>query len=237
MSASLRGVTTRFPGLWRFTWSSNLSLTLRSSANQLDTLLVGALAGPAEAGLYHIAKQIGKMAAQIGAQVQAVLYPDIAKLWAEGAIAAFRRAVLQVEVLLSVFGIAGLVVVIFAGAPLLRLFAGPAFVAAAPLLTVQMLAVVLVISGTAMNSAMMAMGHADRILRIVLTGTLVFHVVLLLLVPRIGAVGASIAHVMLGLIWVIGLGLAFRRALQEAGSGQTRAADAVQIEPLADANI
>jgi O-antigen/teichoic acid export membrane protein len=216
MSAPLSGVTTRFPGLWAFTWSSNLSLTLRSSANQLDTLLVGGLVGPAEAGLYHIAKQIGKMAAQIGSQAQAVLYPDIARLWAEGAIDAFRKAVLQVEVLLALFGVAGLGLVFLAGEFLLRLFAGPAFAAAAPLLTVQMLAVALTISGTAMNSALLAMGHANRVLGIVFVGTLAFHAVLLLLVPRIGAMGANVAHVVLGLIWLIGLGSSLRRALRNA---------------------
>jgi O-antigen/teichoic acid export membrane protein len=219
LSAPLQGVTSRFPGLWKFTWSSNLSLTLRSSANQLDTLLVGALAGPAQAGLYHIAKQIGKMAAQIGSQAQAVLYPDIARLWAEGAIAAFRRAVLQVEVLLALFGIAGLGLVLVVGEPLLRLFAGQAFVAAAPLLSVQMIAVVLMISGTAMNSALLAMGHAGRVLGIVFAGTLAFHVVLLLLVPQIGAMGANIAHVVLGIIWIAGLWGSFRRALRAADSG------------------
>src|SRR3546814_8834235 len=85
--------------------SSDLSLTLRSSAQQLDTLLVGALADPASAGFYHIAKQVGRMAQQIGVHVQAVLYPDVARLWAAGAIQEFRRAILQVEVMLAAFGI------------------------------------------------------------------------------------------------------------------------------------
>jgi O-antigen/teichoic acid export membrane protein len=216
LSAPMKGVTKRFPGLWAFTWSSNLSLTLRSSANQLDTLLVGALVGPAPAGLYHIAKQIGKMATQIGSQAQAVLYPDIARLWAEGAVDAFRKAVLQVEVLLALFGIVGLGLVFVAGEFLLRLFAGPSFIEAAPLLTVQMLAVTLMISGTAMNSALLAMGHASRVLGIVFVGTAAFHVVLLLLVPRIGAMGANVAHVVLGMIWLVGLGSSLRRALRNS---------------------
>src|SRR3546814_7119903 len=95
LGARLRGVTTRFSGLWSFAWQSNLSLTLRSSGQQLDTLFVGALADPASAGFYHIAKQVGRMAQQIGVHVQAVLYPDVARLWAAGAIQEFRRAILQ----------------------------------------------------------------------------------------------------------------------------------------------
>lgn len=66
LSAPLRGITARFPGLWKFAISANLSLTIRSSANELDTLLVGYLADPTSAGLYHIAKRIGRIAQQAG---------------------------------------------------------------------------------------------------------------------------------------------------------------------------
>src|SRR3546814_10472808 len=107
--------------------SSDLSLTLRSSAQQLDTLLVGALADPASAGFYHIAKQVGRMAQQIGVHVQAVLYPDVARLWAAGAIQEFRRAILQVEVMLAAFGIAVVLLLLAAAMPILLYTAGPAF--------------------------------------------------------------------------------------------------------------
>lgn len=232
MTTSLAGVTSRFPGLWQFTWSTNLSLTLRSSANQFDTLLVGALAGPAAAGLYHIAKQISKMAQQVGTQVQAVFYPDVARLWAEGAIADLRRAVVQIEVLLAVFGVSGLGMTLVAAEPLLRLFAGPAFAAAAPLLSVQMIAVVLMISGTAAHSALLAMGQARQTLYIVLAGTAAFHLTLLLLVPRIGAMGANIAHIVLGMIWVCGLAVMLRRALRAADRRLAPGTDTAALETL-----
>lgn len=209
----LTGVAARFPGIWQFTWSANLSLTLRSSANQLDTLMVGALAGPSAAGLYHIAKQLGKMAQQVGTQVQAVLYPDVAKLWAAQALSEFRRAVVQMEVMLAAFGLVGLAVVALLAEPALRLFAGPAFAPAASLLIVQMVAVVLVISGTAAHSALLAMGQAKQALGVVVIATLAFHATLLVLVPRIGPMGANIAHIVLGLVWVTGLAILFRRAL------------------------
>jgi O-antigen/teichoic acid export membrane protein len=213
LRAPLAGVTTRFPGIWQFTWSANLSLTLRSSANQLDTLMVGALTGPAGAGLYHIAKQLGKMAQQVGTQVQAVLYPDIARLWATQALDEFRRAIIQMEVMLGAFGLLGLAVVAVFAEPALRLFAGPSFMAAAPLLTVQMVAVVLMISGTAAHSALLAMGRAKQALSVVLAATLAFHATLLVLVPRIGPMGANIAHIVLGIIWITGLAVLLRQAL------------------------
>src|SRR3546814_20132689 len=84
LAAPIKGVTQRFHGLWSFAWQSNLSLTLRSSAQQLDTLLVGALADTASAGFYHIAKPVGRMAKQIGVHVQAVPYTDEARVGAAG---------------------------------------------------------------------------------------------------------------------------------------------------------
>lgn len=214
----LRGVAQRFPGLWRYTWSTNLALTLRSSANQFDTLIVGWLAGTAAAGLYHLAKQLGKAAQQFGGQVQAVLYPDIARMWATGDHAAFRRAVVQVEVILAVAGIAGLVLTAVLAEPVLRTVAGTEFSGAAPLLMVQMIAVVFVLSGSAAHSALMAMGKAAQALNITLLATVAFHSTALLLVPRIGAMGANIAHVILGTIWVTGLVLALRRGLASANT-------------------
>jgi O-antigen/teichoic acid export membrane protein len=56
----------------------------------------------------------------------------------------------------------------------------------------------------------------SRVLGIVFVGTAAFHVVLLLLVPRIGAMGANIAHVVLGMIWLVGLGSSLRRALRNS---------------------
>src|SRR3546814_19525882 len=86
LAAPIKSVTQRFHGLWSFAWQSNLSLTLRSRAQQLATLLVGMLADPASAAFYHITKQVGRMAQQIGVRVEAVLYPNRTRLWEAGAI-------------------------------------------------------------------------------------------------------------------------------------------------------
>lgn len=221
--APLQGVLHQFPGIWNFAWSSNLSLTIRSSAQELDTLLVGALADPASAGLYNIAKRIGRMGQQVGTQVQAVLYPDLARLWAQRAVDEFYRAVMQIEVLLTVTGIVIFLVFYFLGEPLLRIAAGPEFAPASQLLIVQAIAMVLILSGSALRSALLAMGLHRKVLHIVLVATIAFHVTAILLIPQIGAMGANIAHIVLGIIWLAGLAYAFHRGrrptdkIEEAG--------------------
>lgn len=215
LRAPLKGVTSRFPGLWKFALSTNLSLSLRSSAQQFDTLLVGALAGPAAAGLYNIAKQLGKMTQSVGANVQAVVYPDVARLWASGAVSAFRRAVVQVEVVLAGFGTLCFLFFLAAAEPLLRLTAGPEFTGAATLVTMQMVAVTLTLAGAAANTGLLAMGLQQRSLAVVMASTITFHLSALVLIPMFGAMGANLAHILRGLIWLGGLFLIFRTAIRQ----------------------
>ena len=151
LSAPLKGVTKRFKGLLSFTIGSNVELTVRSSASEFDTLLVGAFTDPAGAGLYHIAKRLGRVVLQIGVQVQAVLYPDVARLWAQGALGEFRRTVLQTEIMLAAFGFAMVAGTVLAVQPVLDWAVGAEFAAAGPLAMVQMVAVAITLSGSALR--------------------------------------------------------------------------------------
>jgi O-antigen/teichoic acid export membrane protein len=227
LRAPVRGSRRRFPGLWGFAWSANLSLTIRASANELDTLIVGALADSTSAGLYHIAKRVGRLAQQVGAQVQAVLYPDVARLWAGKMLAEFRRAVLQVEVLLGSFGLACFLFFLATAEPFLRWTAGPAFLGAAPLLVAQMLAAALALAGSAVRSALLAMGRQHQVLIIILAATGAFHLSALTLVPWIGAMGANVAHIVLAMVSLAGMTTAFRSGFAEAccNAGLSRSAE------------
>lgn len=212
--ASLAGLRQRFPNIWGFAWSANLSLTLRASTNEVDTLLVGALAGAAAGGVYQIAKRMARMAQQFGQQVQAVVYPDLARSWSRASVAAFRRNVLQLELLLVSLGLVGVAFAAIAAEPLLRWTAGPEFLGAAPLLLVQMVAVMLTLTGVSLRSALLAMGAQDTVLRAAAVGTGLFFVVAVALVPMLGPMGANTAHVVLGATNLAWLALALRRKLR-----------------------
>lgn len=214
--APLTGITQRFSGLWRFTWSANLSLTIWSSPQQLDTLIVGALSTPDQAGFYHIAKRISIAVLQAATQVQAVMYPDLARLWARDAFNELRLAVRQVEYLLAGVGICGVAITALVAFPVIDLAMGPAFRPAAPLLIVQMIAVVMTVSGSITRSALLAMGQQQQVLRIVTASTIIFGVTVLALVPQIGAMGANLAHIALAATWLAGLRFAFGRAFRNA---------------------
>lgn len=92
------------------------------------------------------------------------------------------------------------------------------------MLVVQLLAVGLTTHTAPSRTALLSMGLHASILRIVVVGTIIFHIVMFTLVPRIGAMGANIAHVVLALICAVGFGVTLRRALK-----QVRAQAAVEV--------
>ncbi|CAN7743428.1 MULTISPECIES: oligosaccharide flippase family protein [Ensifer] len=212
-SASMAQLRTRFPGLWKFAISANVSLTIRASANELDTLLVGYLADPASAGLFHIAKRVGRLAQQAGSQVQTVLYPELARAWAAGASAEFRRAVSQTQWLLLAFGVAMIGAFYVSIEPLLKWTAGPQFVGAAPLVIVQSIAVTLTLVGAVFRSALLAIGEEHRVLTSVLISVVGFYVTALIFIPQIGAMGANVAHIVMSVVWLAMMYVAYRRRI------------------------
>lgn len=216
LRAPLSGIAERFPGIWRFTWGSNASLMLWSSTQQLDTLIVGWLASPAAAGLYYLAKRASRIVQQIGSHLEAVVYPELSRMAARGDRAAIKRLVLQTELILAAFGATCFVVLLVLGEPLLRLTAGPDFVAAAPLLSVQILAVLLTLSGAANRAALLALGRQPAVLLTVMMSVGVFYSAAPPLVIMVGPMGANIAHVLFGAVWLAGLTISLRRALRRA---------------------
>jgi O-antigen/teichoic acid export membrane protein len=211
--ARIGDATCDMPGLVRFTWSSNLSLTLWSTTQQLDTLLVGAMTNPTTAGLYYLVKRITRAVQQGGQQFQAVVYPEMVRLFAAEDHRAFNRVVRQTIWILALYGAGMFVGCAIFGRFVLTLIAGPAFGSAWLLLTVHMAALALTICGTVMRSALLAMGEPKLVLRTVLLSVLIFYAVAVQAIPHNGAFGAVAAHLALGASWLILLGYGFRRKM------------------------
>jgi len=216
ITAPVRGVTQRFPGIWGFAWSSNLSMTIRSSSNDLDVLIVGWLADPTSAGIYYFAKRLAKAVQQVNVQVQAVLYPDVARLWVQGAYRKFLVATRQIQAFLAACFLLALVVLYLFGPLIIRYGPGEEYGAALPMLLVQIVAVGITTHAAPSRTALLAMGRQAYVLKVVLVATLIFHATLFLLVPRIGAMGANFAHVVLAGICAIAFDLMVRNGVAAA---------------------
>lgn len=223
ITVSCRGVTRRFEGIMQFAWSSNLSMTVGSSANDLDVLLVGWLSDEVSAGLYYFAKRFAKSIRQTNAQVQAVLYPDLARLWEEGAYQKFVRATSQIQLFLALcFAVAFGLILMF-GADLIRYGPGPQYLGALPMLLVQIIAVAITAHAGPSRTALLAMGRQLSVLKIVVFATMLFLCTLVALVPVMGATGANVAHVLLALVCAICFDVILRRGVASARSQRAAA--------------
>ncbi|MCX8476810.1 MAG: lipopolysaccharide biosynthesis protein, partial [Sphingomonas sp.] len=227
--APLRGLRKDFPGFFGFACSTNLSLTLRVITTEADSLFVGAVAGAPAAAVYYLAKRIAKVAVQIGAQVQAVVYPDVARMWARGNVRGLRAATLQVQIALAGVGVAMLLGAYLFAPLLIRLGPGEAYNETYVLLLTQLVAVILMLHAAPSRSALLAMNQAWLVLAISALGTAVFVGVAAYAVPRFGAIGGNIAHIVLGALTAVLLDLFW------LGKARERAKAPVDVEPVTPA--
>jgi O-antigen/teichoic acid export membrane protein len=208
------GLKDRFPGFMAFAWSTNISSTLRTMTQEADTLLVSAFAGTAWAGFYHIAKRIAKVAQQVGAMMQAVVYPDMARMWAKMDYGAFRKTILRVQSILGAVGIGFLVAFWLAGDWIMRVAFGPKFADAYPLLIAQLVAVVLIMHAAPSRSALLAMNRPGFVLWVAIASTALFFATAWLMMPIYGALGANFAHIAFAALTAIAMDIAMWRQIK-----------------------
>ena len=120
----LRGSKRRILG---FLGYSGLTTLLSTAVKQVDTLLLGAVAGPRAAGYYRLAKSLTSPAANVGVPLQSVLYPKLARAASRQDVAAghemVRRIFWRTEVPLAVAAMLCIPLV----EPAIHILAGPSF--------------------------------------------------------------------------------------------------------------
>jgi O-antigen/teichoic acid export membrane protein len=181
-----------FSGLRHFLqityWQSNLDLVHKN----LSIMLVGTMMGSSEAGLLRLARQFSSLLAKPAVLIRHVVFVDLTRSWnqdsADFKLVAYRTA--------SYGGGIGMLFVLagyFFGDVFLDVIVGKEFVAAAPLLTVLLLAATFDLAASSLRAAAYATGHAGEVLRINAVATVVYIVLFVLLVPQIGLMGAGVA--------------------------------------------
>jgi len=200
---SLRGIVRNNPGIWGFLCSANLSLLVRKSTTELDVLIVGSALGTGPAGLYYVARRLGEAIMKLGRPVQQAVYADAARLWARGETGRFRQTLLRINGMVGVVAFAVLTVVAFQAERLLTLAFGSAFVEAAPMLITHMLAVTIFLFGITLRPALFSMGRQHDLLGITILAAMMFYASLFAGLPWLGALAASVAHVVFNTLWLL----------------------------------
>ncbi len=204
------------PDLWRFTWTTNMALTLEAGARQVAVLLVGLLSGPVVAGNYRLASQLSQAIVRVSDMAARAIFAEAARSSASGSPggAADPHLLLRRVSRLAIAAAGGLALVLLFGRYGLLLLGGAAHLDAFPLLRLLAIAAAIDLAGVAFEPVLMAMGQATRTLVLRAVSGLVLLAALAVLLPRFGGIGAATATVIASAVGFILFGLAARRCVR-----------------------
>jgi O-antigen/teichoic acid export membrane protein len=202
----------RYPSLLSFVVTTNLNLSLKLSAREADTMIVGATLGDAPAGIYKIAKQLAGILAKVADPLYQAVFPELARLWSRGSYAAFRRLVVRATLLASAGSIVVWVGFLLLGKPFIGLTVGDAYVSGHGAMLTYMAAIVLAVAGFALSPAMLAMGRPKPGFVATLVSTIAYFATLYAFLSAWQLVGAGLAYVLYYVVWTAIMGTLVARA-------------------------
>lgn len=194
-------VSALFHGIWGFALSSNANAALRSAIRETDILVIGALLGPAGAGLFRIVKSFASVLGKIADPLYASAYPEMARLVSSGRLQEFRSYSLRASALSGAAGIALFTGVFACSYPALRHAFGPEYTAAYWPMVVYMLAYVVWLFFYPLSGAVLAFGKPTASLVILLISSAFYYPLLVALTKSNGLLGASMACVIFYVAW------------------------------------
>jgi O-antigen/teichoic acid export membrane protein len=207
--------------LIRFGFHTSITTSVAAANGALIPVLLGRLAGPTAVGVFRIAMFPVFLADSVSGPIRLVLYPEQARLSAQGDLAQLRRAIrghtLAALALSLPFAVAGW----FALPWLLPLFFSDQFDAAVLPARILLIAAVVRFSGAWFKTLPAALGRPQLRTALAIL-ELVVMILLLIVLGGHGSVGAAIAFTAASVVSrgaaVIGAHLVLRRAEEAAGT-------------------
>lgn len=192
-------------GIWRFMLQTNVSNSVSTFWMQLGTLAVGAYAGAADAGAFRLAQRLAKGIVRPVRPITLALYPELARLVAEDDHALLRTMIVRVTAAAAALGFIVVLVTSFAGQEILGLLAGESFEFAYTFLILFSVATAIDLAGFAFEPLQDAHGRSGTVLRARLVAALAYAILLLTLIPWLGARGAAIAAIICSILMFVQL--------------------------------
>lgn len=206
---------TRLPreqeGAWKFVIGTSLTGTLSVASRQLLVLLVGGLGGPALAGIYRVAAQLGEGLLKLAQAVLRAVYPELVRDPDQA-----RAIVSRITGIAIVTGIIVVVLALLAAEWVIIAIAGTAFLAAYWPMVLLSAAAALELAGASLEALLVARGRA--ITNFLLRGipTAIGLASLPWMVERMGVIGAAVIVLATSCVSVAGFVLMTR----ERGVGE-----------------
>ncbi|MBB5694069.1 lipopolysaccharide biosynthesis protein [Muricoccus pecuniae] len=207
------------PGIWGFTWSTNLMTTLSLGSSHVATLCVGWTIGPVGAALFSLARQIGEAALKPSRFLTPALYPELARLLAEGNHDALRRLLRRGLRLSAALALGLLLLLAAIGGPLLRLVGGPEGGEAYRLMLLLAAATSIGFAGFALEPLLVSAGRHGLALRLRALSTAAYVPLALIGLRLVGLEGAGIAALLSALLLLAGQAVPALRWVASPASG------------------
>jgi O-antigen/teichoic acid export membrane protein len=174
--------------LWITYWQSNIDLIPKHGS----IMLAGSLLGPTDAGLLRLARQFSTLLSQPAGMIRQVVFPDLTRSWTQGS-SDFKLVVYRTALLAGGLGLFFVLAGYFFGSALLGALIGKEFVAAAPVLTLLLLASTFDLTASSLRSAAYAIGHAGKVLRLYMVSAVIYVALFIVLTLQVGLIGAGLA--------------------------------------------
>jgi O-antigen/teichoic acid export membrane protein len=215
--AALRG---RRREIIRFCLMTNLSGCSRVLTGRLDNLVLALFATPAAVGLYDIARSLTNHLRELAGPLQMSVFPEMARLAAEGAHQKLRQLERQITITLAAAVVPVCVVGTVAAPMLIPLLFGDAFEGAVLLFQI-LIWHLLWLPVVWIPGDLLVRGRAATVTGLNWLDAVFFVGLLLLLVPSFGAVGAACAGTTRYLVFIVLSVVVWRRlgrAMPEAAA-------------------
>jgi O-antigen/teichoic acid export membrane protein len=211
----IKGVKAENTGLVRFLATTNADLTLRDLAPKLVPLVVGALLGPAAAGIYSLAQRASVVLQQPATQLAQAAFPIIARLIAAGDRAAATRLTWRTSGLALAAGAPFVVIFACFAKQILELLGGKGFESGAFLLVLLAIGRGAQLGSVPFSSALIAMGQTGRSITVNIIANIGLLPLLAFLLLHYNINGAGWHGLALGFTMLIVLGIVFRAGKDE----------------------
>jgi O-antigen/teichoic acid export membrane protein len=200
---------TRLPreerGAWAFVWGTGLSGMLLIASRQILILLVGAIGGPALAGIYRVAAQLGEGLLKLAQALLRATYPELVR-----DPEAARHIAVRIGGIAVLTGLIVIVLAVLGGHWLILVIAGREYAPAYGPMNLLSAAAAIELGGASLEALLVSRGHALRNFLLRAVPTLLAVASLPFVVPRAGAAGAAGAVLVASLLTVTALAFANR---------------------------
>lgn len=190
---SLRALLAEHPGMLRFALSTNASQTLGLSSKQVPLLLVGAVVGPAAAGVFRLAAQLAQALAKLSQLLARAAFPEVVRAVKDAPPRALGRMLSRLFLASGAAAIVILTLVALLGKPILNLVGGRDFRTAWPVLLWLAAAGCLDLATVGVDTVLTALQRAGRVLLIRTAGAAIMLAAAVALMPRYGGTGVAMA--------------------------------------------